>query len=93
MSKIRYPCPCCGYLTLPEEGGSGSFDICPVCRWEDDNGQFRHPEMPGGANVVKNFNTHYYDVDNIFYKDHLLKLKVKGLMLHKQNVWSIMKGN
>lgn len=28
-----YPCPCCGYRTLPERGG---YDICPVCYWEDD---------------------------------------------------------
>ena len=26
----RYACPCCGYLTLPEEP-PGTFDICPVC--------------------------------------------------------------
>ncbi len=26
-------CPCCGCHTLPERG---SFDICPVCYWEDD---------------------------------------------------------
>lgn len=29
----RYRCPCCGYRTLDERG---SFDICPVCFWEDD---------------------------------------------------------
>ena len=28
-----YPCPCCGFITLPERGGD---DICPVCFWEDD---------------------------------------------------------
>ncbi len=27
------PCPCCGYLTASE---FGSYEICPVCRWEDD---------------------------------------------------------
>lgn len=30
-----YPCPCCGYKTLPERGG---YDLCPVCWWEDDGG-------------------------------------------------------
>ena len=34
-----YQCPCCGYKTLNElynpELGSG-YDICAVCRWEDD---------------------------------------------------------
>jgi hypothetical protein len=28
-----YACPCCGYVTLPQRG---SYDICPVCFWEDD---------------------------------------------------------
>ena len=32
-------CPCCGYLTLPE-GQPGSYDVCPVCHWTDDPGQF-----------------------------------------------------
>lgn len=28
-----YPCPCCGYKTLPERG---FYDLCPVCWWEDE---------------------------------------------------------
>jgi hypothetical protein len=27
------PCPCCGYKTLE---GYGDYDICHVCKWEDD---------------------------------------------------------
>ena len=49
MSK--YACPCCGYLTLDEEPG-GSYDICPVCFWEDDYVQFQDPDYVGGANGV-----------------------------------------
>jgi hypothetical protein len=30
---LKYPCPCCGCVTLDERGG---YDICPVCFWEDD---------------------------------------------------------
>ena len=30
---LRYRCPCCSYLTLPERGG---YDICCLCNWEDD---------------------------------------------------------
>jgi hypothetical protein len=30
----------------------GSFQICPVCFWEDDDVQFRWPTMDGGANKV-----------------------------------------
>jgi cysteine-rich CPCC protein len=32
------------------EEGPGSHDICPVCGWEDDDVQLRHPGMAGGAN-------------------------------------------
>ncbi|OIP70359.1 MAG: hypothetical protein AUK43_09545 [Oscillatoriales cyanobacterium CG2_30_40_61] len=30
-----YPCPCCGYLTLTEEP-PGTYLICPICFWEDN---------------------------------------------------------
>jgi Cysteine-rich CPCC len=46
---IRFPCPCCDSLTLSEPP-SGSFEICPVCRWEDDGLQFRDMDYRGGAN-------------------------------------------
>lgn len=45
-----YLCDCCGYITMGEE--RGSFDICPVCGWEDDDIQFDNPDMAGGANAV-----------------------------------------
>ena len=51
MSQKRYACPCCNFLTLSEEP-PGSFAICPVCYWEDDDAQFRDPTMAGGANRV-----------------------------------------
>ena len=28
----------------------GSYDICPICFWEDDVSQLRFPTMGGGAN-------------------------------------------
>jgi hypothetical protein len=46
-----FPCPCCGYRTL-EEPASGTFDICPICYWEDDNVQLADPDRAGGANAV-----------------------------------------
>lgn len=46
---VRYPCPCCDFLTLTEPP-SGSHATCPVCWWEDDLVQFEDPDYPGGAN-------------------------------------------
>ena len=48
--KKKYPCPCCGNYTLDDE--PGHFDICPVCRWEDDNIQSFYPDYEGGANGI-----------------------------------------
>lgn len=48
---IRFACPCCGFLTR-SEAAYGSFDICPVCFWEDDNVQGDDPTYAGGANIV-----------------------------------------
>jgi hypothetical protein len=44
-----YPCSCCGFLTMPESE-PGTFEICPVCFWEDDDFQLNNPEFFGGAN-------------------------------------------
>jgi hypothetical protein len=46
-----YPCPCCSYLTLPDPP-PGTYFICPVCRWEDDNVQYNDVNYRGGANRV-----------------------------------------
>lgn len=48
---MRFACPCCGYLTLTEKP-PGTFAICAVCNWEDDNVQFADPTYRGGANEV-----------------------------------------
>lgn len=45
---MRYPCPCCGHLIFGEP--PGSYEICPICFWEDDPGQLRWPDYAGGAN-------------------------------------------
>lgn len=44
-----YPCPCCGFLTR-SESDYGTYEICPVCSWEDDDVQFNDPSYKGGAN-------------------------------------------
>ena len=46
-----YKCPCCGFLTLSEQP-PGTFEICPVCNWEDDAAQAANPTLEGGANRV-----------------------------------------
>lgn len=43
-----FTCPCCGFLVFDE--APGSYDICPLCGWEDDHVQLAHPAMRGGAN-------------------------------------------
>jgi Cysteine-rich CPCC len=47
----RFACPCCDHLTLTDPP-TGTFAICPVCRWEDDNVQFVDVDLAGGANKV-----------------------------------------
>jgi hypothetical protein len=43
-----YPCPACGFQVFEEP--PGSYDICPICGWEDDDVQLKFPGKPGGAN-------------------------------------------
>lgn len=46
---MKYTCPCCGYKTLDEKP-PGTYEICDICFWEDDEIQFRDPDFEGGAN-------------------------------------------
>ena len=44
-----YPCPCCGYFVFA--GPPGSYEICPICDWEDDALQLEFgTTLSGGAN-------------------------------------------
>ena len=47
----KYKCPCCKNDTLTEKS-PGTFEICPICDWEDDDVQFFDPEYEGGANGI-----------------------------------------
>ena len=48
---MKYKCPCCGHYTFIEPTGN-TYDICPVCFWEDDGWQQDNPDEAGGANAV-----------------------------------------
>ncbi|MCQ2546441.1 MAG: hypothetical protein MJ161_02685 [Clostridia bacterium] len=42
-------CPVCGRHYFSK---SNSFEICPVCGWEDDRVQKEDPDYSGGANEM-----------------------------------------
>lgn len=69
-----FPCPCCGYLTLQE--GPGSYDICPICFWEDDNVQLRWPSYSGGANAPCLIDAQRSYAGSGAYSTHVLKYVV-----------------
>ena len=49
LSKVLvFKCPVCGQYTF--KSGPGSYEICPVCGWEDDKAQYKDPNLKGGAN-------------------------------------------
>ena len=50
-----FPCSCCGFWTLTDPA-YGSYEICPVCYWEDDPVQNEDPRYEGGANGVSLIN-------------------------------------
>jgi hypothetical protein len=49
MVADKFACPCCACLTLPSEP-PGTFGLCPVCFWADDEAQFHDPELATGQN-------------------------------------------
>ena len=47
--KDTFPCPCCGYMVFEEP--PGSYEICPICFWEDDPSQLRFQRTTGANHV------------------------------------------
>jgi hypothetical protein len=45
--REKHKCPVCGEYEFP---GANSYDICPICNWEDSEFQLRNPDDPGGPN-------------------------------------------
>lgn len=48
MSKDTM-CPCCTRYRLNQ---AGKYEICPICKWEDDPVQRANPDFRGGANEL-----------------------------------------
>jgi hypothetical protein len=48
---MNFACPCCRNRTLSEEP-PGTFEVCPVCFWEDDELQLKNVDYASGANNV-----------------------------------------
>lgn len=46
---MKYKCPCCENSTLLEKP-TGTHQICPICKCEDDEIQYYNPDYKGGAN-------------------------------------------
>ena len=49
MNRSVHLCPCCHKYEFSD---IGSYEICPVCNWEDDSVQEEDPSYGGGANVM-----------------------------------------
>ena len=47
MILSEHFCPVCGKYIFSEQN---SFEICPICGWEDDSLQLKNPDYDGGAN-------------------------------------------
>jgi len=69
--RVKYPCPCCGYLVFDES--PGSYEICPICFWEDDLSQLRFPRMFGGANRVS-----LIEAQENYFRDGVSELRFRS---------------
>lgn len=48
-SSGQYQCPCCDFYTLANRA---SYDICPVCYWEDEGLDLDRLDQPSRANHI-----------------------------------------
>ena len=49
---MKYQCYCCGYYSLEENPEDPTFEICPICFWENDPIQNSDIDYFGGANHI-----------------------------------------
>ncbi len=77
-----FTCPCCGYKTLKEEP-PGTFEICRICNWEDDDLQFDDPDSTEGANnglSLRDWQKDFYEVgenEKLIFKNLVKKPDTK----------------
>jgi len=45
----KYTCPACGFRVFDHP--FGSLQICPICKWKDDDMQFENPNLKGCSNA------------------------------------------
>lgn len=45
----RFQCPCCDHFTLAERR---SFEVCPICGWEDDGQDLDELDRVSGPNHI-----------------------------------------
>jgi hypothetical protein len=50
LRNQKCPCAGCGFYTIGLDY-FGSYNICPLCDWEDDGMQLANPACGGGANL------------------------------------------
>lgn len=87
-----YNCPCCGYPTLE---GRGNYDICPLCKWEDDGqddpdadevwgGPNSNYSLTEARNNFRNYLIQYRPDDNGFYQSPE-KIEIKKKIINLFN--------
>ena len=52
-SPVHERCPCCGSRTLGERV---AYEICPICRWQDDPVQWHDQDFAPGPNRGESLN-------------------------------------
>lgn len=49
---MKYRCCCCNFKSLIQNPKDPTFEICPICYWENDPYQNENPDYIGGVNLL-----------------------------------------